>query len=132
MSLEEKVRGTWDKAVTAAKTKQGFPEACRALCQLLNVPMTGFNERTILELVGKQEPVETFIKISDRYPPSFDTDTEPKFRAYVETYRRIRRDMGPDDVLAFLRVTPTAELRQRAGAWLEGKGPFDFAPPAKK
>ncbi len=133
MGLEERVRAAWQTVQESAPKKDAFPQACRALCQLLNVPATAFNQKTALDLVQKKEPVETFIKISDRYPPSFDTDSEEKFRVYLDTYRRIRKDMGPDDVLAILRLVPTPELRQKASAWLDGKGSFDWSkPPAAK
>ncbi len=132
MGLEERVRSAWESVEQSANQKEGFPRACRALCLLLNVPATAFNEKTALDLVKKKEPVETFIKISDRYPPSFDTEAEDKFRVYLDTYRRIRKEMGTDDVLAFLRLVPTPELRQKAAAWMEGKGAFDWSKPPKK
>lgn len=133
MGLEERVRSAWEAVQHSTADKSEFQRACRALFQLLNVPATAFNERTAQGLVQKKEPVETFIKISDRYPPSFDTDSEEKYRVYLDTYRRIRKELGPDDILAFLRLQPTPELRKKAASWAEGKGAFDWSKaPAKK
>jgi hypothetical protein len=133
MGLEERVREAWQGVHDSAGNKESLPKACRALCQILNVPNTAFNARTALDLVKKKEPVETFIKVSDRYPPSFDTEDPEKFRVYLDTYRRIRKDLSTDDILAFLRLVPSPELRQKAETWLAGKGGYEWAkPPAKK
>ena len=133
MGLEERVRAAWLALQQSAGKTERFHSAFRALCQLLNVPATAFNERRAVELMQSQEPVETFISTSDRFPPSFDTQSEEKFRVYLDTYRRIRKELSTDDILAFLRFIPTTELRQTAAAWLEGKISFDWAKtPSKK